>query len=164
MKPVRLTRHAREQALERGASEAEVTEAVRKGSREPAKRGRELCRYNFAFGQRWQGRMYAIDPCRVTRPYRAATVRERFLLTPRRKGAKRRAGATFLCTAIPLFLQRSENLDVHRDSPALMRKLLSLRRFVASWLGLQDLQDSGMPGLPCQSCSSCPLRVRRAED
>jgi hypothetical protein len=47
VKPIRLTRHAREQAAERGASAAEVREAISKGSREPAKHGREMCRYNF---------------------------------------------------------------------------------------------------------------------
>lgn len=60
MKTIRLTKHAREQSRERGASEAEVREAVVKGSREPAKHGRELCRYNFAFGKMWQGQPYAI--------------------------------------------------------------------------------------------------------
>ncbi len=39
MKPIRLTKHAREQANERGASEAEIREAITKGSREPAKQG-----------------------------------------------------------------------------------------------------------------------------
>ncbi len=47
-------------AGERGASEAEVKEAVRKGSREPARRGREMCRYNFAFNRKWQGKDYPI--------------------------------------------------------------------------------------------------------
>ena len=28
--------------------------------REPAKHGRELCRYNFPFGRKWQGKPYAI--------------------------------------------------------------------------------------------------------
>jgi hypothetical protein len=60
MKPIRLTNHARDQARERGASVAEVKETIRKGSREPAKQGRELCRFNFAFGRRWQGKRYAI--------------------------------------------------------------------------------------------------------
>jgi hypothetical protein len=60
MKPIRLTRHAREQAAERGATEAEVNKAVHKGAREHAKRGRELCRYNFTFGRTWQGKPYAI--------------------------------------------------------------------------------------------------------
>ena len=60
MKTIRLTKHAREQAGERGASEAEVLETIRKGSREPAKRERELCRYNFTFRKNWQGKPYAI--------------------------------------------------------------------------------------------------------
>ena len=59
-KIVRLTTHAREQARERGASETEAREAGSKGSREPAKHGRELCRYNFAYGRIWQGRIYPV--------------------------------------------------------------------------------------------------------
>ena len=38
----------------------EMKVAVRKGAREAAKKGRELCRYNFAFGKSWQGKQYAI--------------------------------------------------------------------------------------------------------
>ena len=60
MKPIRLTKHARDQARERGASEAELREAIVKGSREPAKRGREICRYNFPFGKKWQGKPFAV--------------------------------------------------------------------------------------------------------
>ncbi len=60
MKPIRLTKNARQQCLDRGASEEEVVQAVEQGTREPAKRGRELCRYNFAFGGTWQGHSYAI--------------------------------------------------------------------------------------------------------
>jgi len=60
MKPIRLTKHAREQASERGTNEAEVKEAIINGSREPAKHGRELCRYNFRFGKNWQGIRYPI--------------------------------------------------------------------------------------------------------
>jgi hypothetical protein len=60
MKPIRLTKHARDQARERGASEREIREAIAKGSREPAKRGREICRYNFTFGKTWQGKPFAI--------------------------------------------------------------------------------------------------------
>ena len=60
MKPIRLTRHAVEQSAERGATEEEVVEAIRKGSRESAAKGRELCRFNFSFGQKWQGRIYPI--------------------------------------------------------------------------------------------------------
>jgi hypothetical protein len=60
MKRIRLSKHAEEQAEERGATLAEVKEAIRKGSREPATRGREMCRYNFGFNRKWQGRHYAI--------------------------------------------------------------------------------------------------------
>ena len=60
MKHIRLCKHAEEQATERGASSREVEEAVRKGSRESAIRGREICRYNFAFNRKWQGKYYAI--------------------------------------------------------------------------------------------------------
>ena len=60
MKPIRLTRHAREQCVERGATEAEVQQAVKEGSREIAKLGRELCRFNVPFGRSWQGKVYAI--------------------------------------------------------------------------------------------------------
>ena len=60
MKRIRLTKHAREQAAERGATEAEIREAIRKGASEPVKRGRELFRYNSAFGRIWQGKRYAI--------------------------------------------------------------------------------------------------------
>ncbi|HKI37930.1 MAG TPA: DUF4258 domain-containing protein [Gemmataceae bacterium] len=60
MKPIRLTKHARQQCVDRGASEAEVVQAIRQGTRQPAKHGRELCRYNFAFGQAWQGHAYAV--------------------------------------------------------------------------------------------------------
>ena len=60
MKIIRLTKHAQEQASERGANEAEIKEAIDKGSREPAKYGRELCRYNFKFEKSWQGTHYPI--------------------------------------------------------------------------------------------------------
>jgi hypothetical protein len=51
MKRIRLTRNAIEQAAERRATELEITEAIRKGARQPAKHGREMCRYNVAFGR-----------------------------------------------------------------------------------------------------------------
>ncbi len=60
MKPVRLSRHAQEQSRERGAAEQEVRIAVEQGTREPAKQGRELCRFNFPFNRTWQGTHYAI--------------------------------------------------------------------------------------------------------
>jgi len=60
MKPIRLTHHAREQCVERGASEDEVKQAVVNGSRETAKSDRILCRYNFSFGQLWNEKRYQI--------------------------------------------------------------------------------------------------------
>jgi len=54
MKPIRFTQHAREQCVERGTNEKEVTQAILNGSREIAKRDRILCRYN------WQGKRYQI--------------------------------------------------------------------------------------------------------
>ena len=60
MKRVRFSKHAEEQALERGGTRAEVEEAIRKGSREPATRGREMCRYNFVFDRNWQGKRYSV--------------------------------------------------------------------------------------------------------
>jgi hypothetical protein len=59
-KPVRLTAHAREQCLERGTNEAEVSEAILHGLRERAKHGRWLYRLNMAHGAEWQGRRYAV--------------------------------------------------------------------------------------------------------
>jgi hypothetical protein len=60
MKQIRLSKHAQEQAIERGASQAEVEQAVRKGSRESATRGREMCRYNCVYNREWQGKHYPI--------------------------------------------------------------------------------------------------------
>ena len=60
MKSIRLTRHAHEQAIERGAEETEILEAITKGSCELTKHGRMLYRYNFEFGKHWQGKHYSI--------------------------------------------------------------------------------------------------------
>jgi hypothetical protein len=60
VKPIRLTKHAREQCVERGATEAEIIESICKGTREPAKHGREFCRFNFSFSKKWQDKFYAI--------------------------------------------------------------------------------------------------------
>jgi hypothetical protein len=59
MKEIRLSLHAREQCAERGATEAEVREAIERGAREPAERGRFLSRLDFQYGAKWQGRFYA---------------------------------------------------------------------------------------------------------
>ncbi|MDE2815860.1 MAG: DUF4258 domain-containing protein [Chloroflexota bacterium] len=59
MKPIRLTRHARERCLARGATEDEVIRAIRIGVREPAKLRREMCRLDVPFESNWQGTYYS---------------------------------------------------------------------------------------------------------
>lgn len=60
MKPIRFSQHAREQIVERGASEDEVIETIRTGENVPAKRGRQGYRRNFQYDRLWGGRTYAI--------------------------------------------------------------------------------------------------------
>ncbi len=60
MKPIRLSKHALEQCGERGTDPEEVIRAIAQGSREPAKQGRELCRFNIPYASLWQGKHYAI--------------------------------------------------------------------------------------------------------
>ena len=58
MKPIDFPEHTRRQMLERGASEAEIEEAVRSATWEPAKLGRRQSRLNFEFNGYWYGRYY----------------------------------------------------------------------------------------------------------
>ena len=60
MKRIRLSKHAVEQAVERGATEAEIRKTIEQGVREPAKHGRFLYRHNFQFRDVWNGQHYAI--------------------------------------------------------------------------------------------------------
>jgi len=60
MKPIRITKHAKQQCIERGAIEEEVRESILRGEYEPTKLGRLLYRYNFAYSKKWQGKYYAI--------------------------------------------------------------------------------------------------------
>jgi hypothetical protein len=59
-KPVRLSRHALQQMVERGATHEEVLEAIRSGEPVPAKRGRLGYRKNFQYERLWGGRYYAV--------------------------------------------------------------------------------------------------------
>ncbi len=52
--------HARRQMAERGASEAEVAEAIAYGERTPAKQGRIAHRRNFDYNRSWSGKQYRI--------------------------------------------------------------------------------------------------------
>jgi len=55
---VRLHAHARQRALERGASEDEIVATVQFGERFPARFGRQGFRRNFRFDGTWRGRRY----------------------------------------------------------------------------------------------------------
>jgi hypothetical protein len=59
MKPVRLSRHARENMVFRGATEEEIVAAIRQAEWQPAERGRFDWRKEFPFGRDWNGRSYA---------------------------------------------------------------------------------------------------------
>ena len=52
--------HARQQMAERGASEAEVAEAIVSSEGTPAKRGRVAYRRNFQYNRTWGGKLYRI--------------------------------------------------------------------------------------------------------
>jgi hypothetical protein len=51
MKPIRLSAHAREQLRFRGATEAEVIQAIQAAVWTPVERGRLECRQDFSYGQ-----------------------------------------------------------------------------------------------------------------
>jgi len=55
---IRIHLHAQERMRERGATEEEVLETVKKGERFPAKFGRTGFRHNFPFGKTWRGKVY----------------------------------------------------------------------------------------------------------
>ena len=59
MKPIRLSTHALEQVGFRGASVAQVEEAIRSAEWHDAELGRNECRKDFAFNAVWNGRHYA---------------------------------------------------------------------------------------------------------
>ena len=65
MKPIRFSRHARENMTFRGALESEVVEAIRESQWQPAERGRRECRREFTFDRVWNGRAY---PRKQVRP------------------------------------------------------------------------------------------------
>ncbi|MCD6118188.1 DUF4258 domain-containing protein [bacterium] len=58
--PIKISLHAKEQMLERGASEEEVKIAVQKGEKQEAKKGRIIYKKNFQFNNHWRGREYKI--------------------------------------------------------------------------------------------------------
>ncbi|MBV8845249.1 MAG: DUF4258 domain-containing protein [Bryobacterales bacterium] len=61
MKPVVLTRHARDRCIQRGATEADVIAAIRTGSRESAQRGLWLYRLNLEYNRAWGDNTFAVQ-------------------------------------------------------------------------------------------------------
>jgi hypothetical protein len=59
VKPIRLTGYAHGQLVFRGATEADVLEAIRTSPWQPAELGRLECRKDLAFDAEWNGRWYA---------------------------------------------------------------------------------------------------------
>ena len=75
MKRVVFSRHARQQMLERGASEEEVIETITAGERVPAKHGRVAHRRNFQHNRMWGGKLYPIKQVMpITKDERDSTV------------------------------------------------------------------------------------------
>jgi hypothetical protein len=58
MKPIRLSGHARENIIYRGATEDEVIDTIRNALWGPAEQGRLECRKDFAYGHEWNGKFY----------------------------------------------------------------------------------------------------------
>ena len=58
-KEIRLSGHARQQLVSRGATEQEVVDSIRTVAWQPAVRDRLECRKNFPFNAQWNGVHYA---------------------------------------------------------------------------------------------------------
>ncbi len=59
MKPIRLSAHALGYLHKRGFTLAEVEDAIRTSTSQPAAQGRLECRKEFPFGADWNGTVYA---------------------------------------------------------------------------------------------------------
>jgi hypothetical protein len=60
-KPIVFSRHAMARCAGRGASEEDVTRAIREGQREPAQRGLWVYRLNLQYQREWAGKWYAVQ-------------------------------------------------------------------------------------------------------
>jgi hypothetical protein len=65
MKPIRLSRHAHDQLLFRGATISEVETTIRSGQWQGAESGRLQCSRDFIFDREWNGVLY---PTKRVRP------------------------------------------------------------------------------------------------
>jgi hypothetical protein len=63
-KPIHLSGHASQQLRFRGATEAEIAEAIRAAQWQPAENGRIECRKDFPFDAVWNRRYYATKQVR----------------------------------------------------------------------------------------------------
>ncbi len=57
---IELSRHVKDQILDRGTSEDEIRLAILEGEEAPAKKGRKAFRKNFSFEAYWKGKYYSI--------------------------------------------------------------------------------------------------------
>lgn len=60
MKPIRLSKHATEQCIERGTNETEIIQAIQTGTRKSAKKGRYRYELTFQYNSQWQEKFYAL--------------------------------------------------------------------------------------------------------
>ncbi len=60
MKPIRLTNHAKEQAIERGTNVAEIVDTIITGNRQLAKNGKYKYQATFQYNDDWQGKFYSL--------------------------------------------------------------------------------------------------------
>ena len=64
MKPIRLSAHALGYTTRRGFTVAEVEEAIQTSPWQTSDLGRLQCRKDFAYGQDWNGKIYAVKQVR----------------------------------------------------------------------------------------------------
>ena len=57
-KPIRLSQHAKEQAIYRGCTEEEVFDTIRNSQWEKAELGRLQCKKDFSFNKIWNDKEY----------------------------------------------------------------------------------------------------------
>ncbi len=60
MSKIIISNHAKQQMLERGATEQEVRLAILKGESEPARKSRIMYKKNFQFNNTWREKKYKI--------------------------------------------------------------------------------------------------------
>jgi hypothetical protein len=76
-KPIKFSRHALDNIIDRGASREEAEQAIRTGERLPAKKGRIAFRKNFSHNGMWKGKFYQakqVMPIVVDEPDRFVVV------------------------------------------------------------------------------------------